>query len=337
MKRVSINDVAQAAGVHRSTVSRALTKSGPVSAEAMEKVKAAVKALNYHPDAQAGALKSKRKQTWGFLSFWSISANSLDHYYAQSLGGLLDSANKAGMRLLLQNVIGRFDETEECLRFCHEALLGGLVILAPRTKEAALKELKRLHVPSVLLCFRAEDPEISFVDVDNAEGVRMAVEHLVSKGHKRIAFIGGEIELSSNARDRYDGYLKGLAQASLPVDKDLIRNGDFEPTFALASIDSLLALPESRRPTAVFCATDPQARAVIAEANVRGLKVPRDLAVVGFDDNPMVAERGLGLTTVHCPFFDLGSLAGQALVQLSQGGAPVQKLVRPELIVRQST
>jgi DNA-binding LacI/PurR family transcriptional regulator len=337
MKRININDVAQAAGVHRSTVSRALTGSGPVSADNRERVMAAVRSLNYHPDTMAGALKSRRKNTWGFLSFWYYTPNSMDHFYSKALGGLLDAANRASVRLLLQNVVGRFDENEECLRFCHDAQLAGLVVLAPRTREAGLKELKRLHVPAVLLSYRPQDPELSFVDLDNVDGARQMTVHLGDQGHKRIAYIGGELELSANARDRYEGYLQGLRQFSLPVDADLIRHGSFEPAFAVATLDGFLALPASRRPTAIFCATDPMARAVIDDAQRRGLKVPRDLAVAGFDDNPVASAGSPGLTTVRYPFFEAGARAGDVIDAAVKGAiGPVRELLRPELVLRES-
>ena len=338
MKRITIHEVAAAAGIHRSTVSRVMTNSGPVSRKTRERVMAAVKALDYHPDTLAGSLKSKRKNTWGFLSSWIYTANSLDHFYSKSMGGLLDAANRDGMRLLLQNVVGRFDESEECLRFCNDSQLGGLVVLAPRSKEAALGALKRLHVPVLLLAYRPRDPELSFVDLDNAAGARMVVEHLVLKGHRRIAYIGGELELSANARDRYDGYLQALQQLNLPVDADLIRNQSFEPAFALEALASFLALPARQRPSAVFCATDPMARAVVDEAQRRGLAVPHDLAVVGFDNNPFANISVPALTTVHFPFFEAGVRAGEILGELSKGGqGPVRELLAPTLLVREST
>ena len=141
--RANIEDVAREAGVHRSTVSRALTGSGPVSAANRERVIEAARKLDYHPNTLAGALKSQRRNTWGLLSFWYFTPSSLDHYYSKVLGGLLDTAGKAEHRVLLQNVVGRFDQSDDCRRFCHESHLGGLLILAPRTAEAARRRSPR--------------------------------------------------------------------------------------------------------------------------------------------------------------------------------------------------
>jgi LacI family transcriptional regulator len=335
-KRVTIHEVAAAAGVHRSTVSRVLSGAGGVSPERRERVLAAAKAFNYHPDSLAGALKSRRRNTWGFLSSWYTKINSGDHFYASTLVGFLEAANEWGQRVLLQNVVGRFDEVEACLRFVNDAQLAGVVVMAPRTKENFLRELKRLHVPAVLLAYTPQDPDLSFVDVDNVAGVKRAMEYLLGKGHKRIAYVGGELELSANARDRYQGYLQALQEAYLPVDTDLIRNESFEPRFAVASLEHFLSLPQGRRPSAIFCATDAMARAVVEECLRRGLAVPGDMAVMGFDNNPAEALRLPGLSTVNFPFFEAGQRAGQLLHELAQPGAegPRRILLPPSLVLR---
>jgi DNA-binding LacI/PurR family transcriptional regulator len=338
MTKINIHDVAREAGVHRSTVSRALTGSGPVSEENRRRVLEAAKKLNYHPNTVAGQLKSKRRNTWGFLSFWYSTPNSADAYYSKALGGLLDAANQVGHRLLLQNVVGRFDQNEDCLRFCHDSQLGGVVILAPRTEEAGLKELKRLSIPAVILAYRPRDPELNFVDLDNVKGAALAVAHLASRGHKRIGFIGGELELSANARDRYDGYVQAMKAAGLSLDKALVRHGTFDPNFAVGAARELLSYPKEQRPSAMFCATDMMALGVIRTAESLGLKVPRDLAVAGLDDNHEVQIPG-GLTTVRYPFFEAAQRAGEILRRLTREpqSAPLHVLLEPELIIRGST
>lgn len=337
-RRVNINDVAQAAGVHRSTVSRALTGSGPVSPENRAKVQAAAKALNYHPDTLAGALKSRRKNTWGLLSFWAFGSNSLDYYYNRCLGGLLDSANQHGQRLLLQNVVGRFDGNEEASRFLHDAQLAGVVVLAPRTDEAALAELKRLSIPAVLLAYTPRDPGLSFVDLDNVRGARLMTEHLIAKGHKRIAFLNGSTAISANARDRRDGFLAAMQGAGLVADATLMTEDPaFNPVAAATAAMKFMDLPEGQRPTALFCATDMMARYVIDAALKRGLRVPQDVAVAGFDDNPDAALAEPGLSTVRFPFFEAGQRAGELLRHLAAGDpGPLRQQLEPSLVLRQS-
>ncbi|MBK8256803.1 MAG: LacI family DNA-binding transcriptional regulator [Polyangiaceae bacterium] len=335
--RVNIEDVAREAGVHRSTVSRALTGSGPVSAANRERVLQAARKLDYHPNTVAGALKSRRRNTWGLLSFWYFTPSSLDHYYAKVLGGLLDTAGKAEHRVLLQNVVGRFDQSESCRRFCHESQLGGLLILAPRTEEAALKDLRKQRVPTVLVAYRPRDRELSFIDLDNVHASRVLVEHLVHEGHRRIGFIGGELKLSANARDRHDGYLAAMDRCGLALDARVDLNRDFTPGFAVQAFDAMWALPRTARPTAIVCATDRMAAAVGDAARAAGLRIPEDLALCGIDDDPIAAPAEI--TTVRFPFYEVGAQAGEMLRTLSEGlrDGPLQVLLPPQIIVRRST
>lgn len=338
-KRVTIDEVALAAGVHRSTVSRVLSGYLGVNADKRRRVLKAVRAMNYHPDSLAGALKSKKRNTWGFLSSWYTEINSADHFYASTLVGFLGAADRHGMRVLLQNVLGRFDQAEACLRFCNDSQLGALAVMAPRTQEAGLRGLKRLHVPVLLLAYRPQDPQLSFVDLDNVAGAERVMGHLLERGHRRIAYIGGELEFSSNARDRLQGYRQALQTAGLAPDAGWVHNESFEPAFAVRVLGQLLALPASRRPSAVFCATDAMARALLDAALQRGLKVPADLAVAGFDDNPGANLRGPGLTTVRFPFAEAGLRAGEILGRMAEGSlkGPQRVLIEPSLVIRQST
>jgi LacI family transcriptional regulator len=335
--RVTIEDVAREAGVHRSTVSRALTGSGPVSAENRKRVIEAARRLDYHPNTLAGALKSQRRNTWGLLSFWYFAPSLSDHYYAKVLGGILDAAAKVEHRVLLLNVVGRFDRSEECRRFCHESQLGGLLILAPRTAEAALRDLRRQRIPTVLLAYRPRDPALSFIDLDNVLAARLVVEHLVAQGHRRIAFFGGEHALSANARDRHEGYVTALGDAGIPLDPRLVHQRDFTPSSAIDAFHKVWALPRAARPTAIFCATDRMAVAVSEVAGAHGLRVPRDLALAGIDDEPVASAAQL--TTVRYPFAEVGLSAGEMLRTLAEdpGAAPLRVLLPPQLIVREST
>jgi len=338
LSRITINDVAREAGVHRSTVSRALTGSGPVSPSNRERVFAAVKKLNYHPNTLAGALKSKKRNTWGLLSFWNCNPNSVDHFFSKSLGALLDRASKLNYRLLVRNFEGTFGENPDCVNFCHDAQLGGMVLLAPRCGDEDLKSLQELDTPVVLLAYRPRIPGIHFVDLDNYQGARKVMRHLVGLGHRRIAYVGGELEYSANARDRYQGYLDGLTEGGISEDPLLVRNKGFEPAYARAVVRELAQRSASQRPTAVFCATDAMAEAAIEAAKEKGLDVPGDLSVVGFDDNADV-HPAVGLTTVRFPFYEAAVMAAEILKEAENSTSieTVQRLIEAELIIRDST
>ncbi len=158
------------------------------------------------------------------------------------------------------------------------------------------------------------------------------------RGQKRNRFLGGRLELRGNARDRYGGYVQALKGAGLGLDKALVRHGTFDPQFAIGAARELLSYPKEQRPSAVFCATDMMAASVIKTAESLGLKVPRDLAVVGFDDNHEI-QVPAGLTTIRFPFFEAAQRAGESLRRLTREpqSAPLHVLLEPELVVRGTT
>lgn len=352
--RANIDDVAPEAGSHRDAASRKRPGPGSASRESLDsreslegregresrdQVLAAATKLDPAAGAPGGALGSRRHDTWGLLSFWHFDPSSMDHNYSKILGGLFDSAGKIGYRLLLQNFEGRFDQSEDSVRFCEDAQISGLAILAPRCREAALEKLHQLRCPVVLVAHRPRDPALSFVDLDNIEAGRMVVLHLAQKGHRRIAFVGGEIDVNANARDRHKGFLNGMKRAGLTVDRRLVRNRNFTPGFAIQSFLAMMALPRAAQPTAIFCGNDNMAAAVVDVARERGLMVPGDLSVAGVDDNPVALTMTPTLTTVRFPFFELGAQAGEMLRKLAEDpkSGPLRVLLEPRLVVRAST
>jgi LacI family transcriptional regulator len=334
----NIHDVAKLSGVHRSTVSRVLTGRGAVSEKSRKKVLKAARKINYHINTVASALKSQRKTALGFLSFWKSSPNPSEAYYQQTLAGIIDAITQSKYHLLLNNIQGTLEADNEELKFCHESLLAGVILMAPRTRPDDLEFLNRVDIPALLLFYRAKGKEHSWLDLDNRKGVRMAVEHLVSLGHKRIAFIGGEIELSTNASDRYEGYREALKSAGLTEDPKLVRHSLFWLEFGRESARYFLSLPPAQKPTAIFCSTDMMAFGALEAAKELGLSVPRDVSVVGFDDYEKASHSDPPLTTVRQDFYAIGKKAVETLEALIHHPTkPKQILVEPELMVRSST
>lgn len=336
----TIHDVARLAGVHRSTVSRVLTGQGSVSAKSKKKVLDAAKKMNFHLNTVASALKSQKKTAIGLLSFWYYSPNPSEAYYQQTLTGIIDEITQSKFNLLLNNIQSTLHPDNEELKFCYESHLAGIILMAPRLKsEADLSFLSNLPIPAVLLLYKPQDNRYSWIDLDNVYGAQLAVDHLVKLGHKRIAYIGGELEYSSNARDRYKGYQASLKKAGLKEDPQLVRNGLFWEDHGVESMKAFLALPAAQRPTAVFAATDSIAFGAIKVIEAAGLKIPKDISIVGFDDYERAALGHPALTTVRQPFYELGNQAVkllESIVKNPDGGAQ-HLLIKPELIVRSST
>lgn len=281
----------------------------------------------------------KDEKALGFVSFWQCSPNFSETYYQQNLTGVIDGLTRTDYPLLLKNYQGVLSGGAAGFRFLSRSRLAGAVVMAPRMRKEDLRLLKHLKIPLVLLYHQSEGKDFSWVDLNNREGARLVLEHLLGLGHRRIGYIGGELELSSNARDRYAAYQSALQGAGLSVDPHLVRNGMFSMDFGRESAEEILSLPVSERPTAFFCATDMIAFGVLETAKKRGLKVPQDLSIAGFDNYEQSAHQIPPLTTVRQPFYEMGRIAMELLETLIQNPrrGSQQVLIEPELILRAST
>lgn len=334
-----IRDIARLAGVHRSTVSRVLSGQGYTSAESREKVMKVVHKLDYHVNTMARALKSKHKTALGFYSFWHLDINPAEHYYQQTLTGIITGMTRTKYNLVLNNVKGFLSEDNRELHFFYDSQLGGVLMMAPRVKEKDLSFLKKVNIPVVLLYYMVENKEYSWVDLDNIGGARKAVEHLIGLGHKRIAFIGGDREFESDARDRFNGYQLAIKLNGIMEREELIQHGYFSFEFGKQAAQKLLSLSERRRPTAIFCGTDMTAFGAMETAKELEIKIPQQLSIVGFDDYVQSSYSDPPLTTVRQPFMDIGRIGVETLESIIKDPKHKTKqvLIQPEFIVRKTT
>ena len=280
--------------------------------------------------------KSKTHHSLGLLSFWECSPHLSETYYQQTLTGIIDGITRSEFPLLLKNVVGILGGEVEFLK---KDELSGVVIMAPRTKNQDLGMLKIAKIPIVLLFHRDPGEEYSWVDLDNLEGARKATEHLINLGHNRIGYIGGELELSSNARDRYEGYRTALKAGGLIENGDWVKHGVFSADFGKEAARDLLAMPENIRPTALVCASDMIAFGAMQKAGEMGIRIPGNLSVVGFDNYDQAALHTPPLTTIHQPFYEMGRIAVEMLDSIVQDPQKARQhiLIEPELMVRRST
>jgi DNA-binding LacI/PurR family transcriptional regulator len=279
---------------------------------------------------------SKSNHSLGLLSFWECSPHLSETYYQQTLTGIIDGITRSEFPLLLKNVVGELGGEAEFLK---KEELSGLVIMAPRTRNQDLGILKNIKIPVVLLFYRDEGEEYSWVDLDNQEGARKATEHLIHLGHNRIAYLGGELELSSNARDRYAGFQTAMKERGILENADWVRHGVFSSEFGKEAAGELLVLPEAVRPTALVCASDMIAFGAMQKAAEMDLRIPGNLSVVGFDNYDQAALHSPPLTTIHQPFYEMGRIAVEMLDSIVQDPQKARQhiLIEPELMVRRST
>ena len=325
-----IHDVAKLASVSIATVSRVLNDSDhKVSAKTAEKVRRAVEELDYRPNALARALQINRSMTVGV-----IIPDIANHYYAEIVRGIQDEADKKGYNIILQNTDRSQKRITRSINLLREKAVDGIIfsggIISGYEPLSVLQEFRERVV-----VIGRHDVNFPAVMVDNISGASQAVQHLIDQGHTRIGFIGWA-DSSTTAADRLSGYKSALAQNRCRFDKNLVREGMLTPQSGYGEAKKLLS--GDQVPTAVFAANDQMAYGVIHAAMEFGLRVPEDLAVVGFDDIPLSSFFVPPLTTVRIPMFLLGTSSMRVLMSLISGKKSQRiKIHKTKLIVRKSS
>ena len=326
---VTIDEVAALAGVSPMTVSRVINNQGKVRDATRERVMRAVRELDYTPNLAASSLAAAQHTRIAL-----IYTNPSGAYLRELLVGLLRVASRTAVQL----VIDYWDDLDaESERKAARALAGRVdgVILPPPLCEsrAAVTELVKAGIPVVAIASGRFSDDISCVRIDDFRAGREMAEHLIQQGHSRIGFIRGRSDLSASSR-RYDGFITALHEAGLEVEPALVQQGDYTYRSGLKAAEKLLA--HRKPPTAIFASNDDMGAAAISVAHRRGLDVPRDLSVVGFDDFQIASRLWPTLTTVRTPTREIGRLAVERLMGREDDSRdPTSRL--PSLVVREST
>jgi LacI family transcriptional regulator len=341
-KRVTSQDVARHAGVSRTTVSMVLNnvQGASISEETRHRVHEAAEKLGYVPDAAAQALVRRRAQTIGLILTRSPHHIASDVFLNQIMNGLIEAVQPLGLRLML-NIVEPEHQRKAYQDLVHAKRIDGLILSGPRLDDQALRALEEERFPMVLM---GQLPGVSLcsVDVDNRAAAIQAVGHLIELGHTQIACITNAPISYTAATDRLAGYRETLEAAGLSYDQKLVRFGDFIPESGYTQMQSLLenVQPGEKPPfTAVFVASDIVALGVKAALRERGLQVPEDISLVGFDNVPLARFLDPPLTTIHLPALELARKASQMLVKLIKGEQPQPKniLLNTNLVVRESS
>lgn len=322
--RATIEDVARQAGVAASTVSNYLNNKGRMSAATRERLREAIDALHFSPNALVRAIRARHTRILGVLIFDLERMDTRgDHALTiPLLAGIYAAANTAGYDVLLYTGWPKRPERHSGMDFLN-GHVDGLLWAVPEIDAPALARVSVAGLPVVALLSRHVPANVGYVNGENISAVEALVCHLAERGHRRIAF-AGPARRSSNYEDRRAGYRTGLERLGLPYDP-LLEPALPDDRQVLASCQALLttwrALPQP--PTAVVAVTDEWAEALGSAAQSLGLRVPEDLAITGFDNVPAAPTICGGLTTVHQPFRALGEQAVTLLVGLIEG-APVE-------------
>jgi LacI family transcriptional regulator len=326
---ITIKDIAEKAGVSYATVSRALNGRPEVGEETRSRIIGIAEELGYQPNAIARSLVNRRSHIIAL-----IVPDVTNPFFADITMAVNEAADQAGYTTMVCNTGWDPAKEQEKLRIMVEQRVDG-IILKP-TAFIRPGALEALDLPMVLFWHSMSD-DLSYIEVDHAEGSRLAVRHLVERGKRRIAFIGGQQTSPSN-QIRLLAYQQTLQEAGLPVDPQLINYGSFRESSGYRRMAALWQLAE--KPDAVFCGSDIIAMGVLHYARDQHIKVPRQLAIVGFDDISFAGLPLIGLTTVSQPRDQLGRQAFAALLKEIEN-YPLRSrqriIIQPELKIRQTT
>ncbi len=328
--RVTIRDVAREAGTSVATVSRVLNDSGPVHAATRERVREIARRLRYSPSGAARSLSTQKTHTIGVL----LPA-LYGEFFSEVIRGIDQMAHRRGYHLLVSSSHADRDELEAALRAMH-GRVDGLLVMTPDIDAETLTAILPPRLPLVLINTSLDEGSFASVAVDNFGGVYGMVRHLLELGHRRIAIIQGT-RGNHDAQHRLRGYRAALSEAGIPPDPALEIEGNFTEAAGHAAVRRVLALEP--RPTAIFASNDAMAIGALSALREAGLRVPRDLSVVGFDDIPIARYMDPPLTSVHVGISELGGRATERLLEVMEKTGkrePLREVFHTTLVVRES-
>jgi DNA-binding LacI/PurR family transcriptional regulator len=329
-KPASIKDIARMAGVAHSTVSRALRNSPLVNRETVERIQRIARETGYRTSAAARSLVTRRSDTIGV-----VATNIADPFVAGVVSGIEETADQHGLSVFLANSNAEPEREVRVVRKFEERRVDGIIVTASRVGARYVPLFSHMQVPIVLLNNQHASRFAHSVMIANVEASLEATRHLIALGHRRIAYLGDRHGYQSDA-ERYAGYRQALEEDGLPYDPLLVAHGNGKPEGAEAAIAHLLDLPLP--PTAVFCYNDMSALGAMRKIRNRGLRIPADISVVGFDDLYISEYLNPSLTTVRQPMRQMGRLAMETLLHIFAGADSEHDIRVPgELVVRQST
>ena len=335
MATPKMKDVADLAGVSIKTVSRVLNNEPHVQDVVREKVRAAVQKLNYIPSHSARSLRGSKSYNIGLVchSGRNVYINAIQF-------GAVIACQQRGYSLqviLPPPLSGRsLDEVIDVFTKLNSPQKpDGMLLVSPLANDPTISAaLDSLGIPVARVGPISIDVSGVVVQINDHQATKEAIEHIIELGHRRIGFIRGH-EAQRATHERYDGYCAALKEAGLPILPEIIHSGEFSFESGLAAAEHLMSLKTP--PTAIFASNDDMAAGVIMAATKRGLSLPSDLSVFGFDDSEIAIRLLPNLTTVRQPLHELGELAASSLIDSMSGqtsAAPI--ILSHELIVRDS-
>jgi len=326
-KKISITDVARRANVSITTVSRVLNKVPTVNKEIAQRVEQVIAEMKFRPNPTAQRLAKGTQNT--AIGFVIPGYPGIFHsFYAVELMRGIGH----GCETLRLDLIFHITDGSNPLR---SNFAGGLIFADIIENMPQVETAVREDTPCLVINHIVKDLDVSFIAVDNIKGGYTAAEYLINLGHKRIATITGNVQTQAGI-DRFEGFQKALKQHGIDCHPDYVFKGDYSRRSARQAAETFFALDNP--PTAIFAASDDMALEIISVAMENGIKVPEDISVIGFDDNPAGLFGPIALTTIKQPLFAMGEEATKVIHEIMIGKQKglVHKVLVPDLIIRES-
>jgi LacI family transcriptional regulator len=331
-QHVTAADVAELAQVSRMTVSRVLNGQPGVSEKTRHRIIEAIEQLGYIPSTQ---IRSRRVDS-NLIAL--LIPDITTTYMGEILRGVSGAAERLsyGLMLYTQGAVSNTQRTSHYLSLLSNTLFDGVLMVVPHDYEVIVRDLKEHAHPYVIIDHHSNTEDEPSVTATNRKGVLDAMRHLLALGHRRIGFVTGRMDIACS-HDRLQGYRDGLAEVRLPFDPELVREGDFLQPSGFKHTQALLQL--AAPPTAIVASNDVMAFGAMDAVKALGMRIGRDISIVGFDDIFMASQTYPPLTTVRQPMADMGEVAIDMLVALIQERTVLtpRRELPTELIIREST
>jgi LacI family transcriptional regulator len=332
---VSIKEVAAHAGVSVGTVSNVLNRPEIVARATRDRVQSAIKTLGFVRNESARQLRAGRSRTIGL-----VVLDVANPFFTDVARGVEDEAAASGLAVILCNTDERLDKEQRYLEVLEEHRVQGILITPVADADRRLVPLQQRGTPVILVDSKSPSGSQCSVAVDDVLGGEAAMAHLIEVGHERICYVGGPPSLRQ-VTDRLEGAIRAIEHAGgTAKDLTVIETGALNVAAGQRAGAEIAGLPAGRRPTAAFCANDLVALGLLQEMTRRQIRVPDDLAIVGYDDIEFAAAAAVPLSSVRQPRQELGRMAAQLLLAEALGTGDHQHrqvIFRPELEIRQSS
>lgn len=330
-RKLTLEKIAEMAGVSRSTVSRVVNNHNSVRPEVRQRVLAVIEETGYQPNLAARSLAARRTGILGLVIPRTVQSVFTDPYFPRLIQGISQACNASDYTLSLFLFHTEDEEQKLYPRVLRNGFVDGVIITSSVVDDVLIPQLSENNMPFVVIGRPTHAPSASFVDVDNLNGAKTAVNHLIRLGRKRIATITGPQNTVAGI-DRLAGYREALNQRGYSIDDDLIIDGNFSESEAYRAMKKLLP----QKPDGIFAASDAMAFGALRALREVQIQVPDEIGLVGFDDLPGASIGSLPLTTIRQPIRRTGAMAVDTLIDILDNGLePPRRIILPtELVIR---